>query len=117
MSLVSDFQMTTTSPKPFTLAERDNGEMTNAEVQDLFIFNLCLYFILLLDLYLILYLSIRNDQYDTYPCLTRVKEFILRVIYLLLATIIVLTIFQGEAFESAGFQPSSVTYNSELLPA
>ena len=115
MSLVSDFQMTTTSPKPFTLAERDNGEMTNAEVQDLLIFNLCLYFILLLDLYLILYLSIRNDQYDT--CLTRVQEFILRVIYLLLATIIVLTIFQGEAFESAGFQPSSVTYNSELLPA
>jgi len=47
-------KMTTTSPKPFTLAERDNGEMTNAE---------------------------------------------------------------GEAFESASFQPSSVTYNSELLPA
>jgi len=47
-------KMTTTSPKPFTLAERDNGEMTDAE---------------------------------------------------------------GNAFQSAGFQPASVTYNSELLPS
>ena len=51
--LVSNFQMTTTSPKPFTLAERDNGQMTDAEVQDLFIVNLYLYFKMYLDLYVL----------------------------------------------------------------
>ena len=46
-------RMTTTSPKPFTLAERDNGQMTDAEVQDLFIVNLYLYFKIYLDLYVL----------------------------------------------------------------
>ena len=51
MLMLSNFQLTTTSPKPFTWAERDEGqgEMTSAQVLDIILvvslpyMNLCLF--------------------------------------------------------------------------
>ena len=101
--------MTTTSPKPFTLAERDNGQMTDAEVQDLFIVNLYLYFKMYLDLYVLdsIFTSVFvNRQWSVRRVSVLDKSpgvyTFLHLSVVVGSTIIVLTICLGRCFYIGG---------------